>query len=66
VDPRQKEDVERMNRLSPEERLRAVFDVVNAGVRIRQSALRAQHPDATDQEIQSMLREWLTHERDEP
>lgn len=55
-----------MNRLSPEERLRAVFDVVNAGVRIRQSALRAQHPDATDQEIQSMLREWLTHERDEP
>lgn len=59
VDPLRKSDIERMKLTPPEERLRAVFAVVDAGVRIRLATLRAKRPDATEIEIEAALREWL-------
>lgn len=63
VDPLEKDDIERAKRMSPEERMRAVFDAVNTGVRIRLAALRAKYPEATEGEIDAKLREWLREER---
>ena len=63
MDPLRKDDIERARRTPPEERMRAVLDAVNAGVRIRLAALRAKRPLASDQEIEAALREWLRHER---
>jgi hypothetical protein len=63
VDPLRKDDIERMKRMPPDERMRAVLAAVNAGVRIRVAALRAKRPQATDREIEVALREWLKDER---
>lgn len=59
MDPLRKDDVDRMKRMPPEERMRAVLAAVDAGVRIRLAALRAKHPHATDLEIDAAIREWL-------
>ena len=66
MDALKKDDIERAKRMSPEERMRAVIEAVNTGIRIRLAALRAKNPRATDAEIEAALREWLSHERDEP
>lgn len=63
MDPLRKDDIERARRAPPEERMRAVLDAVNAGVRIRLASLRAKRPQATEGEIEAALREWLRHER---
>ncbi len=66
MDPLRKNDIERMKRMPPEERLRAVIATVNAGVRIRLATLRAKRPQATDSECEAALREWLKDERADP
>jgi hypothetical protein len=63
MDPLRKDDIERMRRMPPDERMRAALAAVNAGVRIRLSALRAKRPQATDRELEAALREWLKGER---
>lgn len=63
MDPLRKDDIERMRRMPPDERMRAVLATVNAGVRIRLATLRAKRPQATDRELEAALREWLKDER---
>ena len=66
VDPLRKSDIERMKLTPPEERLRAVFAAVDAGVRIRLATLRAKRPDATEIEIEAALRDWLLQDERRP
>jgi hypothetical protein len=63
MDPLRKDDIERMRQTPDAERMGAVFDAVNAGVRIRLATLRAQRPQASDEEIETALRDWLKDER---
>jgi len=63
MDPLRKDDIERMKRMPPDERMRAALAAVNAGVRIRLATLRAKRPQATDRELEAALRAWLKDER---
>jgi hypothetical protein len=42
-------------------KLRAAFDLFEAGVEIMRQNLRRAYPNADDQEIDARLREWLHH-----
>ena len=44
------------------ERFQTALDLWATGVAIRRQALRRMHPDASDQDIERLLIEWL-HER---
>lgn len=59
MDPLRRDDIERMRRMLPTERMRAVLAAVNAGVGLRRAAIRAMRPHATEAEIDAALREWL-------
>ncbi len=48
--------------LSPAERLKATIDLAEVGYEMMRENLRRRHPDASDDEIQTMLTAWL-HER---
>lgn len=63
MDPLRKEDIDRMRRMPPEERMRAALAAVNTGIRIRVATLRAKRPQATERELEAALREWLKDER---
>ena len=41
---------------------RTTLDLFEAGVAMKRQSLRRSHPDATDEEIEQRLRQWL-HER---
>ena len=41
------------------ERLRQTFDLFEAGVSMKRAALRREHPEADDDEIDRLLRAWL-------
>jgi hypothetical protein len=62
VDPLRKDDVAEMHAASPEEKARQAFDLMRTGIRLKRASLRERHPDATDEEIDAMLREWLESE----
>jgi hypothetical protein len=59
MDPFQKEDINRTQKMDPKARMQAVFATVNAGIRIQLAKLRSRRPLATDAEIQAELVEWL-------
>lgn len=40
-------------------RLRTTFDLCELGESIRRAQLRLEHPDATDEEIETLLVAWL-------
>ena len=40
-------------------RLRAAFDLFDAGVSMKRASLRREHPDAGPADIERLLREWL-------
>lgn len=41
------------------ERLRVAFDLFESGIALMRQNLRRRHPGASDEEIESMLGEWL-------
>lgn len=61
--PLRKNDIERARITPASERMRAAINTVNAGVRMRLATLRAKHPQATEHEIETALRNWLKDER---
>lgn len=63
MDALRKDDINRVKRLRPEERLEAALAAVNTGVRIRWAALRAKRPDASEHDLDSAMRDWLKDER---
>lgn len=42
-------------------RLRTALELADAGIAMQRTKYRRQNPDASDNEIDRMLREWLQH-----
>jgi hypothetical protein len=42
-------------------RLRTALELADSGIALQRAKLRRQNPDASDEEISQMLREWLHH-----
>jgi hypothetical protein len=53
-----------MRTTPPAEKARQAFDLMRTGIRLKRAALRARHPDAPPEEIESLLQAWLD-ERDD-
>lgn len=53
------DDLETSRRTPPEEKLAQVFDMVDAGIRLKRAALRHASPNAAEQEIDAALERWL-------
>jgi hypothetical protein len=47
---------------SVQQRARETFELFEVAVSLVRARLRREHPDATDQEIDEFVREWLVHE----
>ncbi len=52
-------DIEIDRTLTPADKLAQAFEMNAAGIRLKRAALRLQHPDATDAEIEAMVTAWL-------
>jgi hypothetical protein len=52
--------------LPPAERMQAVMDLMDAGVEHYRQWVAAKHPDATEAEIDAMVRAWLLKDDDPP
>jgi hypothetical protein len=59
MDALRKIDIERTRETTSAERLAAVIDVVNTGIRMRCAALRARSPSETEVDLDAALRQWL-------
>jgi hypothetical protein len=59
VDALRHDDIGRARHTPPGERARQALDVMRTGMRLRLIALRQRFPNATEQEIEEMLRRWL-------
>ena len=66
MDPLREHDIEQSRRMSPDKRMSAVVETVNVGIRIQLAAIRAKHPCASEEEVESKLRQWLKDERTNP
>lgn len=53
------DDLETSRRTPPEEKLAQVFDMADAGIRLKRAALRHALPDATEQDVDAALERWL-------
>lgn len=45
--------------MTPAEKLRAALELHDVGVELMRQNLRRRHPDASDEEIDDMLTDWL-------
>ena len=61
VDPLRRDDLERARATSPEERARQALEAMRTGIRLKRAGLRARFPDASPDEIDARLNQWLTH-----
>ena len=59
MDPLRRDDIEAMRTTPPAEKARQAFELFQSGLRLKRAGLRARHPDATDAEIDEMVRAWL-------
>jgi hypothetical protein len=62
VDALETHDREQAQKLSPAEKLDQALDAMRAGIRLKRSSLRRNHPHADESEIDSRLAEWLSRE----
>ena len=63
MDPLRKDDLERARATPPATKLRQALEAMATGIRLKRVALRRRHPDASEAEVDAMLRAWL--ERDD-
>jgi len=59
VDELRSDDLDRARRMSPAEKLVLAFDLMEAGIALHRGGLQARNPQATEAEIDALLREWL-------
>lgn len=59
MDRLREQEIEEMRRATPEEKARQVLDLMETGIRLERSALRARHPDETEAQIEARMDEWL-------
>lgn len=62
VDALHAHDLEQARQLTPGEKLEQALEVMRAGIRLKRSTLRRQHPHADDAELDRRLEEWLAHD----
>lgn len=62
MDALEAHDREQASQLSLAEKLEQALDAMRAGIRLKRSTLRRQHPHADESEIDSRLAEWLSRE----
>ena len=53
------DDLETSRRTPPEEKLAQVLDMADAGIRLKRAALRHASPNATEQDVDAALEQWL-------
>jgi hypothetical protein len=63
VDPLRRDDIEHARRTPPEEKLRQALEMMRTGIRLKRAGLKVRHPEATPDDIERMIREWLSRER---
>jgi hypothetical protein len=61
-DPLRQDDIERARRTPVEERARQALELMDLGIRMQQTALRARFPEADPGEIERRLRLWLARD----
>ncbi len=49
--------------MTPEQKLRAAEGLYDSARALKADVLRADHPDWSEEQIQSAVREWLSHAR---
>ncbi len=59
VDRLRQDDLERARRTPPATKLRQALEAMATGIRLKEVSLRRQHPHASEEEIDAMLRAWL-------
>lgn len=62
MDPIRRDDLARARKMPVEERARVALEVMRSGIKLKRSALRARHPEASEGEIEAMLARWLESE----
>lgn len=59
MDPLRREDIERGRARTLQESAKLAFEAFRTGVWLERAALRARHPEATEQELDDMIQRWL-------
>jgi hypothetical protein len=59
MDRLREDDLGRARVTPPAVKLRQALDAMAAGIRLKRASLRHEHPHASDDEIEAMLRSWL-------
>jgi hypothetical protein len=49
--------------MPPEEKLRQALELMRTGIRLKRAGLEARHPEATPDDIERMVGDWLSRER---
>jgi hypothetical protein len=63
VDRLREDDLERARTTAPAVKLQQALEAMATGIRLKRVALRRLHPNASEDQLESMLRTWL--ERDD-
>ena len=59
MDRLRRDDVEQARRATPEEKARQALEMMRAAVRLQRAGLRSRNPNASEAEIDRLVREWL-------
>jgi uncharacterized protein YaeQ len=59
VDPLRRATLDEARRTTPEQRARQTLELMQTGYRLKRAALRARHPDETQEELEARFRAWL-------
>jgi hypothetical protein len=62
VDLLTESDRELARKLTPAEKLAQALELMETGIRLKRSALRQSHPEASPEAIEKMLADWLAAE----
>ena len=63
IDQLYREEILRARKLTPQQRLRAIFEVTKFALRMMRGSLRHHHPEADDAEILRLARERIAKVR---
>ena len=62
MDPLRADDIAYYGALSAGARLRLALQMMEEGFAMQRAHLRRRHPDASDEELESLLRAWMCRE----
>lgn len=59
VDALELDDIERARLMTPDEKAREALDLADYAIELQRIGLRTRHPEATHEELERLLSEWL-------